>query len=382
MRELRTLTAPTGEAVLTSLVPALAAALDGAGPALLPLPTGGTRGTVLRALDPARPMESDDVAVVVPTSGSTGEPKGVMLSARALRHSAQTTHDRLGGPGQWVLALPVNHVAGLTVLVRSLLARTRPEVVDLYGGFSVSAFAAATARLQPGVRHYTALVPTQLRRLLDAGSDVSSHLTAYDGVLVGGAALTTELHDRARASGVRVVTTYGMSETCGGCVYDGEPLAEVDVEVRDDGRVTIGGPVVFAGYRLRPDLTAAALVDGRHVTQDLGRLAPDGRLEVLGRADDVIVSGGENVPGGARRARPGGPPRRRGLCRGRAPGRGVGRAGRRRGAADRRDRGPDAGGPEVVRRDATRAGRPSSRAGRRRSAADAGLGEARQAGGA
>jgi o-succinylbenzoate---CoA ligase len=296
VRELRTLTAPTGEAVLTSLVPALAAALDGAGPALLPLPTGGTRGTVLRALDPGQPMESDDVAVVVPTSGSTGEPKGVMLSARALRHSAQATHDRLGGPGQWVLALPVNHVAGLTVLVRSLLARTRPEVVDLYGGFSVSAFAAATARLQPGVRHYTALVPTQLRRLLDAGSALSSYLSSYDGVLVGGAALTTELHDRARAAGVRVVTTYGMSETCGGCVYDGEPLAGVDVEVRDDGRVTIGGPVVFAGYRLRPDLTVGALVDGRHVTQDLGRLAPDGRLEVLGRADDVIVSGGDNVP--------------------------------------------------------------------------------------
>ena len=110
-------------------------------------------------------------------------------------------------------------------------------------------------------------MPTQLRRLLDAGADLST----YDGVLVGGAALAPSLHRAAVEAGVPVVTTYGMSETCGGCVYDGVPLDGVDVRLRDDGRVELGGPVVFAGYRLRPDLTAAALVDGRHVTQDLGR---------------------------------------------------------------------------------------------------------------
>lgn len=278
--------------MLTTLLPALAAALDGRGPALLPLPTGGTRGPVLTAMDPGRPLERDDVALVVPTSGSTGEPKGVLLTAAALQHSARATHDRLGGPGQWVLALPVSGIAGLTVLVRSLQARTRPEVVDLYGGFSVEAFRTATRALATGVRHYTALVPTQLRRLLDAGVD----LAPYDGVLVGGAALSPALHDRAVAAGLRAVTTYGMSETCGGCVYDGRPLDGVTVEVRDDGRVVVGGPTVFAGYRLRPDLTAEALVDGRHLTQDLGRWSPDGRLEVLGRADDVVVSGGVNVP--------------------------------------------------------------------------------------
>jgi O-succinylbenzoic acid--CoA ligase len=292
VRALQALTAPTGDAVLTFLVPALAAALDGAGPALLPLPTGGTRGAVLAALDPAQPMERDDIALVVPTSGSTGEPKGTMLAAAALRHSARATHERLGGPGQWLLALPVTHIAGLTVIVRSLEARTRPEVVDLYGGFDVAAFGAATARMQPGVRRYTALVPTQLRRLLDTGADLST----YDAVLVGGAALSAELHDAARDRGVRVVTTYGMSETCGGCVYDGEPLDGVDVSVGADGLVRIGGPVVFAGYRLRPDLTAEALVDGCHVTNDLGAWSADGKLEVLGRADDVIVSGGVNVP--------------------------------------------------------------------------------------
>jgi len=291
-RSLHGLTAPTGEAVLTTLLPALAAALDGAGPALLPLPSGGTRRAVLAALDPDVALERDDVALVVPTSGSTGEPKGALLRSDALRHSARVTHERLGGAGQWLLALPVTSVAGLMVLVRSLVGRTRPEVIDLYGGFDVAAFGAATARLHPGLRHYTSLVPTQLHRLLEAGADLS----AYDAVLVGGAALSAELHARAGDRGVRVVTTYGMTETCGGCAYDGVALDGVDISVASDGRIGIAGPVVFSGYRLRPDLSSEALVAGRHVTQDLGSWSPDGHLQVLGRADDVVVSGGVSVP--------------------------------------------------------------------------------------
>jgi O-succinylbenzoic acid--CoA ligase len=290
-RPLRALTAPTGEEVLTSMLPALAAALRGDGPALLPLPTGGTRGAVTAALRPDLPVESDDVALVVATSGSTGEPKGVLLTAAALRHSVLAAQRRLGGPGQWLLALPVTHIAGLAVLLRSLAAGTQPEVLDLYGGFGAGAFSAATKRLDPAGRRYTALVPTQLHRLLDAGAD----LTSYNAILLGGAAAPAPLVERAAAAGARLVLTYGMSETCGGCVYDGLPLDDVDVRVGDDGRITIGGPVVFAGYRLRPDLTADALVDGRFVTSDLGRVDELGRLAVLGRTDDVIVSGGVNV---------------------------------------------------------------------------------------
>jgi O-succinylbenzoic acid--CoA ligase len=290
-RPLRGLTAPTGEPVLTSMVPALAAALRGDGPAVLPLPTGGARGAITAALRPDLPVESDDVALVVPTSGSTGEPKGVLLTADALRHSVLAAQRRLGGPGQWLLALPVTHIAGLAVLLRSLAAGTRPEVLDLYGGFDAGAFAAATERLDPDGRRYTALVPTQLHRLLDAGVD----LTAYDAILLGGAAAPAPLVQRAAAAGVRLVLTYGMSETCGGCVYDGTPLDGVDVAVEDDGAISIAGPVLFAGYRLRPDLTAEALVDGRFVTSDLGRIDESGRLDVLGRTDDVIVTGGENV---------------------------------------------------------------------------------------
>jgi O-succinylbenzoic acid--CoA ligase len=113
-------------------------------------------------------------------------------------------------------------------------------------------------------------------------------------VLLGGAAAPADLLSRAREVGVRVVTTYGMSETSGGCVYDGVPLAGVDVEA-PDGRVRISGPVVALGYRLRPDLTALAFADGAFRTDDLGEVGPDGRLVVLGRADDVIVTGGEKV---------------------------------------------------------------------------------------
>jgi O-succinylbenzoic acid--CoA ligase len=248
------------------------------------LPDHPGRDAVLAALRPDEPLERDGIALVVPTSGSTGSPKGVLLTAAALLHAARATLDHLGGPGQWLLAMPVTHVAGLQVLVRSLVGGAPPVALDLSMGFTADSFVRAADQLAPDGRRYTALVPTQLRRLIDAGVDLSS----FDAILVGGAALSFPAPRN-------VVRTYGMSETCGGCAYDGLPLAGVDVQIARDGRISIGGPVVFAGYRLRPDLTAAALVDGRHLTQDLGTWAADGRLEVIGRVDDVLVSGGVNV---------------------------------------------------------------------------------------
>lgn len=281
-----------------NLLPALRAALEGDGPPLALLPADHNEH--LRAtVRPDVPLEADGIAAVVTTSGSTGEPKAVLLPAAALRASATATLDRLGGPGEWLLALPVQYIAGLQVVVRSLCGGTTPVALDRATGFTATGFAAATARLGTGTRRYTALVPTQLTRLLDdpAGTDA---LRSYAAVLVGGAAASDRLLRRAREAGVHVVTTYGMSETCGGCVYDGLPLAGVTADVRGDGRVRLAGPVLAAGYRLRPDLTSAAyeITDGRrwHVTPDVGRLRDDGRLEILGRADDVAVSGGVNVP--------------------------------------------------------------------------------------
>ena len=281
---MRTITVDGSPERAGELVDALAAALDG-GPPVLPL-APGARGPA------AAPPPG--TAVVVATSGSTGEPRFVALTAAALRASAGATAARLGSGARWLLALPAEHVAGVQVAVRALLAGAPPVVQDLRTGFRPDAFAAATARLGPGPRH-TSLVPTQLLRLLESGGDGLDALRSYRAVLVGGAALDVALHARARAAGIAVVTTYGMSETAGGCVYDGVPLDGVTVDLADDGRILLGGPTLAVGYVGRPEETAAAFAGGRFRTGDLG--ARDGdRLVVLGRADDMVVTGGEKVP--------------------------------------------------------------------------------------
>lgn len=273
---------------------ALAAALAG-GPPVAPLPAEpGERARALDALRLDEPVSEPDAAAVVLTSGSTGRPKGVVLSRSAVRASVAATQDRLGGPGDWVLALPAHHVAGLMVLARAHLGggavrSVRPDLADLAG---------ATATRPRRGRRYLSLVPTQLARALGEPATAAA-LTGFSAVLVGGGPCPPDLLDRARARDVPVVTTYGMSETCGGCVYDGRPLDDVSVSLDLDERVVVGGPVVFSGYRLLPDLTADVLVDGRFQTADRGRWETDAhgsrRLRLLGRTDDVVVSGGLNV---------------------------------------------------------------------------------------
>ncbi|PVU82471.1 AMP-dependent synthetase [Cellulomonas sp. WB94] len=275
------------------LLAALAAALDGDGPAVLATPAPGAPEPEADARE-----VPDDVALVVQTSGSTGDARQVLLSAAALRASAAATEARLGGPGRWLLALPTTHVAGLQVLVRSVLAGTVPVAVPA-GPFRADAFAAASGRLKLGAgRRYTSLVPTQLHRLLGSPDGVDA-LRAFDAVLLGGAAAAPSLVADARAAGIAVVTTYGMSETCGGCVYDGVPLDGVRVDLEPDGRVLLTGPVLATGYRGRPDLDAQVFVQrgGERWlrTTDVGALATDGVLTVLGRLDDVIVTGGAKV---------------------------------------------------------------------------------------
>ncbi|MBD7920048.1 AMP-binding protein [Cellulomonas sp. Sa3CUA2] len=270
------------------LVPALTAALDGTGPAV-------------RALDDASPGAAlqvpPEVALVVRTSGSTGRPRDVMLSADALRASADATAARLGGPGSWFLALPVHHVAGLQVIVRALLAGRGLATLPA-GPFRAPTFAQAVRAETAGPGpHYTSLVPTQLVRVLD-DPDATAATRAFDAVLVGGAACPPSLLARAHAAGLRVVTTYGMTETCGGCVYDGRALDGVTVAVDAEQRVALAGPVLATGYLHRPDLdaTAFATSGGRRWlrTSDRGRV-DDGVLHVLGRLDDVLVTGGVKV---------------------------------------------------------------------------------------
>jgi O-succinylbenzoic acid--CoA ligase len=297
-RQLLALPCPSGQAAVDTWWQALADALAGTGPALVPVPSGADAERVNVMAQPGIPLEVPGVALVVPTSGSTGIPKGAMLTAAALTTSVAGTMHWVGGPGRWLLALPVTHIGGLNVITRALLSGERPVAMDLTAGFEPTAFVAATEQLGTG-RRYTALVPTQLSRLLSAGPAAVAALASYDAVLLGGAAAAPTLLESARSVGARVMTTYGMSETCGGCVYDGLPLPGVSVQLGDDGRIELGGGVVFAGYRLRPDLTESAfrLRDGQHwhLTQDAGRFDSAGRLEVLGRLDDVITTGGEKV---------------------------------------------------------------------------------------
>ncbi len=282
--------APDSAAVATFL-PRLSAALTGDAP-LLPLPRSGTERDRLREAG-AGISVPDGVALAVPTSGSTGSPRLALLAAAALKASADSTHKAIGGPGRWLLALPATHIGGLQVLVRSLRAGLDPAVVDTASGFTAAAFAEAVASMdvasseQP---HYTALVPTQLQRLLDDGAAVEA-LWQLDAVLVGGAAASDDLLMRASGAGVTVVSTYGMTETCGGCVYDGVPLPDVDLAITTDGRIKIAGPMLFDGYLGEVGPPA----DGWFTTNDLGRFE-DGLLQVQGRVDNVIVSGGVNVP--------------------------------------------------------------------------------------
>jgi len=278
---------------IRALSKALADALAG-GPAVLPLDAANPAGPeLLAAMAVDEPVEPD-TAVIVATSGSTGAAKGVLLSAAALTASATATHDRLGGPGHWLLATPAQYIGGAQVLVRSLLAGTTPGVVDLTRPFRGDSFAEAAAPVLAATGpRYTAMVPTQLTRLLDEGGRGLVALCAFDRVIIGAAATTAALADRAAEAGVRIVAAYGMSETASGCVYDGVPLDGVDVRLVDD-RIEIAGPVLAHGYRRDPARTTDSFRDGWFRTGDTGRW-DGGRLVVLGRADDLINTGGVKV---------------------------------------------------------------------------------------
>lgn len=237
-------------------------------------------------------------AVVVTTSGSTGYPKSVALSRSALTASALATAERIG-EGAWLLALPPGYIAGVQVLVRSLVAGREPAILS--GVFSASAFAAAAASMASSVGGtpvptFTSLVPAQLQTVLDDPA-ATRMLAGFAAVLVGGQALAPALAARAADAGVRIVRTYGSSETAGGCVYDGVPLEGVGVRIVH-AEVQLSGPTLADGYLGDPARTDAAFIrdpDGTrwYRTGDAGTF--DGRVRVTGRLDNVLVSGGVNV---------------------------------------------------------------------------------------
>lgn len=295
---------------------------------------------------PARASgRSVGVDMVLRTSGSTtGTGKLVGVSMDALVASARATHKRLGGPGIWVLALPAYHAAGVQVLVRAAVAGTHVFNAYKEGGFdpqhlaqvidaacvaaadcdadssfdddAVSSCAGGAGGEAEGALAaddsgracpvYTSLVPTQLRRALD-DEQLRGALARLDAVLIGGAAADAQLLEQAKAAGIRVVTTYGMSETCGGCVYDGQPLPGVSMDVdQATGAIWLSGPMLATGYLGDEERTKRCFVSRPQageparrwfITSDRGHIV-DGRLQVLGRLDDVIISGGIKVEPG------------------------------------------------------------------------------------
>ena len=212
-------------------------------------------------------------AVAIGTSGTTGTSKEVLLSSTALISSARASNKFIGAQsGQtWSLLLPLTHIAAVNVIVRSMELGTTPiDLRDFDGEYPKADF--------------TAIVPTQLFRALNGDQHLLSHLKSANAVLVGGAALSQALRNQAELAGIKVITTYGMTETCGGCVYDGTTLDGVEIEIRS-GKICIKGSVLASSI---------AVNNGWYETNDLGEYDND-HLVVIGRSDDVIISGGENL---------------------------------------------------------------------------------------
>jgi O-succinylbenzoic acid--CoA ligase len=256
-REVRSLE-PTH--ALAEYVSALDKALTTVGPAL---GCGPVHSTSVRS----------DISILVATSGSTGTPKEIALTASALLASAAASNKYLKAAkgDTWSLLLPLTHIAGINVLMRAKQLGTEP--LDLRNHVGEYPHA-----------DFTAIVPTQLFNALTENPALLKHLQGAKAVLVGGASLSEELRAQGVAAGINIITTYGMSETCGGCVYDGVALDGVAFEITTDGRIKISGPI----------LADVKKENGWFVTQDLGKIM-DGKLQVIGRSDDVIISGGENI---------------------------------------------------------------------------------------
>lgn len=304
-RDLLRVPVPPGAEGPARLLPALAAALDGSGPAIAPVPTVSatvSNDYVMSLLAAVHteddlPLESDEVAAVVATSGSTGAPRGVLLTSAQL--TSLTAAIQGEETPQWIAALPVTSMGGLNVLIRALAAGREPIIVPSIGGagpFTAAAFATAVERAADGSDDIrVSLVPAQLARLLADDLGISA-LQRCSSILVGGASTRPTLRAAAAELGIVVTTTYGATETAGGCVLDGRPLPGVTVSAdASTGVLTIAGPCVALGYRGEPALSASHFGPSTFRTTDVGRIEPDGTVRVLGRADDIVLIGGVNV---------------------------------------------------------------------------------------
>lgn len=301
MRPLCRLPVPPGQAGVDALIEPVRRALDGTGPAIAPTPVTSVTvsdayvARLLRALrpeDPAAPLESDDIAVVLATSGSTGDPSGVLHTAESLTALSAAVNG-VGSP-RWIAALPLTSMGGFNVLLRAIAAGHAPTALASLGGtqpFTPADFARAVGRTgSDDIR--VSLVAAQVRRLLDDEEGVEA-LRACSQVLVGAGPTPEALLARAAELGIHLTRTYGSTETSGGCCYDGRALPGVSIAI-DGGEVVVNGPMLARGYRCDPALTAQRFTSAGFRTRDHGVLEHD-RLVVLGRLDDVVIVNGVNV---------------------------------------------------------------------------------------
>jgi O-succinylbenzoic acid--CoA ligase len=310
MRQLLRTPVPPGPAGVLALADVLTDALAGTGPALAPVPTTSVTisdeyvARLMRALrpdDPTAPLEDDSVAVVMATSGSTGTPRGVLLTASALTAMSEQVNGP-GGSTRWIAALPLTSMGGFNVLVRALTAGHPPIALASIGGavpFTPADFSRAVASAaSDDIR--VSLVSAQLRRLLtdDAGLEA---LRACSQILIGAGPLPAAIRAAAEDLGIQLTTTYGSTETSGGCVYNGIPLRGVSITTPagSPGEVLVNGPMLALGYRCEPALTAARFTPAGYRTTDLGQIDDAGHLTLLGRMDDVVTINGVNVSIGA-----------------------------------------------------------------------------------
>ena len=303
-RPLIAISVPSGPDGLSMLIGPLRAALNGTGAAITPIPAKNSGASpqylaqllaATRPDDVAQPLESDEVAVVLATSGSTQNPKGVLHTAATL--SALSSAVQGGAEPQWIAALPITSMGGFNVVLRALETGLDPLPMDSLGGakpFTPAGFISvvhlATQRASD-IR--VSLVAAQVRRLLSDPAGISA-LQQCSQILVGGGPLPAVTADAARAAEITLTTTYGATETAGGAVFNAQPLSGVTIWIDpESSEISLAGPMVSLGYRCAPELTEQHFSQGSYRTGDLGTFTD--HLTITGRIDDVTTINGVNV---------------------------------------------------------------------------------------
>jgi o-succinylbenzoate---CoA ligase len=295
---------PSGvELVHSRLIEALAG-----GPPCIPVPETSRYFSqefisgIERAINPARSLQDSTVAVLT-TSGSTGNPRGVEFSAGTLNslnhhmNSGAVTGHRIDAPPQWIAAIPVTSVGGFNVVVRAIAAGLPPLALSSVGGaspFSIEETIQSIASVK-NLPVMISLVPAQVRRLLGTAEGTQA-LQQCSLVLVGGSATPVSDQIRMRDENINVAFTYGMTETTGGCVFNGTPAPGVGIEVDPDtSAITISGEIIATGYRPTTPTEPFVPFNSSFTTKDIGALDMEGTLNVLGRADDIVMINGVNI---------------------------------------------------------------------------------------